>query len=72
MRTFKNTPLVNPHQPRMLKRGGYVRKTKKTTKTQAANDSILAVLTPGELVIPKKHTHKVMAYLRRRNIRLPA
>ena len=71
MRSFKNTPLVNPSQPRMLKHGGYVHKTKKTTKIQSANDSILAVLTPGELVIPKKHTRKVMAYLRKRKIRLP-
>jgi hypothetical protein len=71
MRTFKKIRLVNPKQPRMMKDGGYVHKTKSTTKTQAANDSVLAVLTPGELVIPKKHTRKIQSYLRKRRIRLP-
>lgn len=71
MRTFKGTRLVNPHKPRKMKQGGYVHKTKTTSKAQANNDSVLAVLTPGELVIPKRLVRKTKRLFKRASIKFP-
>lgn len=73
---FKGTPIFNPRSPRDLRYGGYVYEGKGMTQKQLNNDSVIAVLRPGELVVPLKHkgynlAHKVQNWLRSKDIRLP-
>lgn len=73
---FKGTPVYNPYKPRNYMNGGYVYSTPTMTQKQLNNDSVIAVLRPGEVVIPVKHkghnlAHRVQNWLRNQNITLP-
>lgn len=73
---FKGTPIYNHHHPRFLINGGYVEPRSNMTRRQKTNDSVLAILQPGEIVIPVKHKNvplakQVKRYLVRNNIKLP-
>ena len=73
---FKGTPVHNPYNPRNFMNGGYVYSTPTMTQSQMNNDSVIAVLRPGEVVIPVKHkghnlAHKVRNWLTSQNITLP-
>lgn len=73
---FKGTPVFNPHKPRDLRFGGYVYSGKGMTQQQLNHDSVIAILRPGEVVIPIKHkgynlSNKVQNWLKSQNITLP-
>ena len=51
--------------------GGKVRRVKRMTKSQLTNDSVRAILTPGEIVIPLKYAKRVQRILKREGIKLP-
>jgi hypothetical protein len=73
---FKGVPVFNPRSPRDLRYGGYVYEGKGMTQKQLNNDSVIAVLRPGELVVPVKHkgynlADKTMRWLRSQKIVLP-
>lgn len=73
---FKGVPVFNKYKPRDLRYGGYVYSSPTMTQKQLDNDSVIAVLRPGELVVPLKHkghnlAHKVQNWLRSQNITLP-
>ena len=73
---FKGTPIYNHRHPRMFLNGGYVEPRSNLTLRQKKTDSILAMLQPGEVVIPVKHKGKPLAkmikkYLIKNNIILP-
>lgn len=73
---FKGTPIYNYRHPRNLLSGGYVEPKANMTNQQKTKDSILAMLQPGEIVIPVKHNGKPLAkmmkkYLIKNNIILP-
>ena len=52
---FKGTKVYNPGKPREMRDGGYVVPSKNMTRNQLSHDSVLAVLAPSELVIPKRY-----------------
>lgn len=52
-------------------RGGSVTGSLGMTQGQLRGDSVRALLTPGEIVIPVKHARRVSSYLRSKNIKLP-
>jgi hypothetical protein len=73
---FKGTPVYNPYKPRNYMSGGYVYSSPTMTKEQLNNDSIIAILRPGEVVIPVKHkginlAHKTQNWLRSQKLILP-
>jgi hypothetical protein len=73
---FKGTPVFNPHKPRDLRFGGYVYEAEGMTEKQLNNDSVIAVLRPGEIVIPVQHrginlARKTEKWLRNQKITLP-
>jgi len=79
---FKGTKIFNPRKPRCYLTGGAVSKSNNMTRRQLQNDSVLAVLQPGEAVIPVKYYHKgaskpirladrVLSELKKQKIRLP-
>lgn len=72
---FHGTPVWNEH-PRHMRRGGRVQRAKGMTRRQLTHDSVLAVLQPGEIVIPKTYkgrplVGRVERALIRSNIWLP-
>ena len=68
---FKGTPIYNYHHPRNFLNGGYVEPRSNMTRRQKTSDSILAMLQPGEIVIPVKHAKNIKKYLIKKNIILP-
>jgi len=73
---FKGTPVHNPYRPRNYMEGGYVYSSPTMTEKQLNNDSVVAVLRPGEIVIPVKHkgynlARKTEKWLRSQKIILP-
>lgn len=73
---FKGTPIYNYHHPRNFINGGYVEPRSNMTRQQKTKDSILAMLQPGEIVVPVKYKGKPLArkikkYLIKNNIILP-
>lgn len=69
-------------KPHILKRGARISRKRGMTRYQRNNDSVRAILQPGELVIPVKYYQKekkrkipladqVEAMLKKRGIRLP-
>lgn len=73
---FKGTKIYNPHTPRNYVKGGYVYKKPDMNQRQIRHDSVLAMLKPGEIVIPTSHKGKPIArtiakYLKTHNIFLP-
>lgn len=67
---FKGTKVYN-NRPRLFRFGGGVYKTKNMSQRQLNNDSVRAILMPGEIVIPTKHANKVAKFLKKENIKLP-
>jgi hypothetical protein len=69
---FKGVPLFNKTPRKYDLVGGYVKKHPDMTRQQLNNDSVKAILMPGELVIPFKHrkfedgglVRKVVKYLK--------
>lgn len=53
------------------KTGGFVKRHSNMTYAQLHGDSVKAMVMPGEIVIPVKHTRQVKAFLDRRKIKLP-
>ena len=53
---FKGVAVHNPHNPRtnVYMKGGVVYPGRNMTAKQLSHDSVMAVLQPGELVIPKR------------------
>ena len=73
---FKGTPVYNPYKPRNYMDGGYVYSSPTMTRKQIDNDSVIAILRPGEIVIPVKHkgfnlARKAENWLRSQKIILP-
>lgn len=73
---FKGTPVYNPYKPRNYMNGGYVYSSPTMTQSQLNNDSVIAILRPGEVVIPVKHkgynlAHMTRNWLKSQNISLP-
>jgi hypothetical protein len=73
---FKGTPVYNPYKPRNYMSGGYVYSSPTMTQSQLNNDSVIAILRPGEVVIPVKHKGYNLAnmtrnWLKSQNITLP-
>jgi hypothetical protein len=73
---FKGTPIYNHRHPRMFLNGGYVEPRSNMTRRQKTSDSILAMLQPGEVVIPVEHkgvklAREIKKYLIKNNIILP-
>ena len=58
-------------KPRALQQGGNVTRHPKMTRAQLRNDSVRAILMPGEIVIPVKYAKTVNAFLKSRRIHLP-
>lgn len=53
---FKDTRVYNPGKPRdFYADGGYVVPSKNMTRNQLSHDSVMAVLQPGEIVVPKRY-----------------
>lgn len=67
---FKGTKIVNK-RPRRLEGGGFVYRAPKMSLRQIRNDSVHAILQPGEIVIPKRLAPRIKGYLRANKIRLP-
>lgn len=51
--------------------GGYAARSPGMHKAQLKHDSIRAMLTPGEIIIPLKYAKKVAKLLKKSKIRLP-
>lgn len=73
---FKGTPIFNKYKPRDLRYGGYVYSSPSMTQKQLDSDSVIAILRPGEVVIPVKHkghnlARKTEKWLRSQKIILP-
>lgn len=73
---FKGTPIYNVNHPRVFVNGGYVEPRSNMSRRQRKNDSVLAMLQPGEIVVPVKFKGKPLArmmkkYLIKNNIKLP-
>lgn len=73
---YNGTRVYNFHHPRQYKRGGFVYPKKNMTRKQLNDDSIHAMLRPGEMVIPvsykgKPLAKKIIKYLKNNNIYLP-
>lgn len=69
-------------KPRLMEGGGRVTHKRGMTSYQRNNDSVRAILQPGEVVIPVKYYQKskkksinlaadVLAYLKKKNVKLP-
>jgi hypothetical protein len=67
---FKGTKVVN-NRPRRLEDGGFVYRAPKMSLKQIRNDSVHAILQPGEIVIPKRLAPRIKRYLHANKIRLP-
>ena len=67
---FKGTKIVND-RPRRLEQGGFVYRAPKMSLRQIRNDSVAAVLQPGEIVIPKRLAPRIRKFLKAKRIRLP-
>ena len=67
---FNGVKIYN-NRPRNYIKGGYVSKRHNMTMKQLQNDSISAILKPGEIVIPIKYTKLITKYLNKKNIKLP-
>jgi len=73
---FKGTPIYNHRHPRNFLNGGYVEPRQNMTRRQLNKDSVLAILQPGEIVLPVKYKGQQLAkrmkkYLIKNNIKLP-
>ena len=67
---FNGTKVYN-NRARNYLNGGYVSKQKNMTLKQLQNDSVRAMLRPGEMVIPVVYTKLITKYLKKKNIKLP-
>lgn len=67
---FKGVKVFN-NRARTFRFGGGVYKHPNMSKRQIDNDSVRAILMPGEIVIPTKHASKVAKFLKQENIKLP-
>lgn len=52
---FKGTKVYNPGRAREMRDGGYVVPKNNMTRNQLSHDSVMAILQPGEIVIPKRY-----------------
>ena len=76
---FHGVKVYNPKQPWMYAGGGKVHTRSDMSLKQRLNDSVKAIVQPGELIIPVVHkglpngalVHNVIGYLRRHGVRLP-
>lgn len=50
---FKDVKIYN-NRPRQMLDGGYVVPSKHMTRNQLSHDSVMAILQPGEVVVPKR------------------
>lgn len=51
--------------------GGMIHKDKKMTQLMLKNDSVRAILQPGEIVIPKLYSYEIKKYIKTRNLNIP-
>lgn len=68
---FKGVRVFNSKPRNFYRFGGHVKKDPQMTRRQLQNDSVKAILQPGEIVIPVKHADKVAKFLKEQRIKLP-
>lgn len=67
---FNGVKIYN-NKPRNYIKGGSVSRRPNMTLKQLQNDSISAILKPGEIVIPTQYTKLITKYLKKKHIKLP-
>lgn len=69
---YKGVKVYNPSSPWKFKNGSFVHIKPDMTQQQLHNDSVLAILQPGEIVISKKYVNdKLKNILENNKIHVP-
>lgn len=69
---FRGVRVYNPSSPWKFRGGSFVHIKPDMTKKQKENDSVLAILQPGEVVISKKYVNdKLKKVLEENKINVP-
>ena len=67
---FNGVKIYN-NKPRNYIKGGFVSKRHNMTLKQLQNDSVSAILKPGEIVMPTKDTKLITNLKKKKSIKLP-